>query len=195
MKPRTILLPIDVAECPREAFKVVNGFAERPGVTVILLAVVNLNMLAPENRVYAGLACEAHAHLERLAREYLPRTTATLMRVRLGKPAEEIIAAAKEDDADLIILPMRRAPVWKRCFAPFFPKNVVKLIRDAPCGVFVTEVRTCVNCERHWGRPVKEISLARDDLAESVRANDASLSSAQSSWATACQPNLARANR
>ena len=43
MKPERILLPVDVARCPLEVFDLVNGFAKRPEVTVLLLHVVDLD--------------------------------------------------------------------------------------------------------------------------------------------------------
>ena len=71
MKPERILLPIDTAKCPLEIFAVANGFACRPEVRVILLHVVNLNIVAPENRVYEELGREVYSHLDRLAQRYI----------------------------------------------------------------------------------------------------------------------------
>ena len=103
--PERILLPIDTAKCPLEGFAVVNGFARRPGVTVILLQVLNLNIAAPENRVYEELGREVYSHLCRLAHEYVPPFASTAVRVRAGRPEEEILAEAAEQKVDLIILP------------------------------------------------------------------------------------------
>ncbi len=167
MKPERILVPLDVAKCPREVFKVVNGFAQRPGVTVLLLHVVNLNIAAPENRVYAELGRSADGHLKRLAEHYVnPRTPARTL-VRFGNPAEEVVAAAKEENADLIILPRSRAPFWRRLFAPFLPKIVVQVIREAPCGVFVMDVQTRLDCNHPWPSPVTDIRPAVESVAGS----------------------------
>lgn len=153
MKPDRILVPIDIAKCPLEVFKVVNGFAERPGVTVLVLHVVSLNIFAPEKRVYEELGREADWHLKRLAENCVNPRASTLTRVRFGNPAEEVVAAAKEENADLIILPMYRAPFWRRLFAPFLPQIVVQVIREAPCGVFVMDVQTRLDCKRQWPGP------------------------------------------
>ena len=64
------MVPIDTTKCRPEVFGRVNAFADRPDVTVILLHVLNLNIVAPENRIYEELAQIARWHLERLAREY-----------------------------------------------------------------------------------------------------------------------------
>ena len=94
MKPERILLPLDIRKCPLEVFSVANGFARHPGATVILLHVVTLNIAAPEKRVYEELGRDAHWYLERLARGCLHPGVATTIRVRVGKPAEEILAEA-----------------------------------------------------------------------------------------------------
>ncbi len=162
MDPDRILLPLDIADWPIEAFRVVSRFAQRPGVTIILLHVVNLNIAMSENRLLDELAGEARASLERLAQEYLPPSTATLIRVRHGEPAGEILAAAKEESADLIVVPMRRAPLWRRLFPAWFPGTVVKLIRHPPCGLFVLEVMTHFNCQKIWGRAAEKPTPASD---------------------------------
>ena len=72
MEPERILLPLDIRRCPLEIFSVVEGFSKRPGVTLILLHVVHLNIVAPDNRVYEELALEAQGYLERLAQAICP---------------------------------------------------------------------------------------------------------------------------
>jgi nucleotide-binding universal stress UspA family protein len=114
MKPQRILLPIDTAQCPMEVFAAVNGFACRPEVTVILLHVVNLNIVAPENRVYEELGREVYSHLCRLADKYIHPFASTAVRVRAGHPEEEILAEAAEQKADLIILPNWGPSLWAR---------------------------------------------------------------------------------
>jgi nucleotide-binding universal stress UspA family protein len=157
-----ILLPIDLTKCPLEAFDLANTFAKRPAATVILLHVVNLNILAPENRVYDELAREARGHLERLANEYLHPGVSTLIRVRTGKPAEAIVEEAKAEKVDLIILPTVRPSFWRRLCAPMVPSLVEKVARKATCAVLVARVQTRFSCQEAWGRQVCEISAALD---------------------------------
>jgi nucleotide-binding universal stress UspA family protein len=158
MKPERILVPLDVASCPVEVFRAVNGFAERPGVTILLLHVVNLNIVAPENRVYDELGRDADWHLKRLAGKCLNPGASILTRVRFGKPAEEIVVAAKEEDADLIVLPMHRGSFCKRMFTFLAPQIIQHVIQEAPCGVCLVEAKTRFNCEKLWGRPFIEIA-------------------------------------
>jgi len=160
MKPERILLPLDISKFPQEVFQVVNGFAERPGVTVILLHVVQLNILAPESRIYDELCREAHSCLQQLARRFLHPMARTLIRVRVGNPARGIMAEAREANADLIVLPLYRVPFWKRLFAGVFPQTGETVIHAAPCGVFVMDVKTRLNCERERDQAGKTVPTA-----------------------------------
>jgi nucleotide-binding universal stress UspA family protein len=161
MKLERILLPVDITRCPLEIFDLVNGFAKRPEVTVILLHVVNVNILAPENRVYEELGQEAQWYLESLANKHVHPLASTITRVRIGKPAEEILAEAKALSVDLIILPTYGPSFWNRlkglwtnvCIPPV-STLAQRVIREATCGVFVVLAKTRLNCERAWGRPV-----------------------------------------
>jgi nucleotide-binding universal stress UspA family protein len=175
MKPERILLPIEVTRCPLEVFAVVNGFARRPEVTVILLSVVNLNITAPESRVYGELSEEAHWHLRRLARDYVHPVASTVTRVRAGSAAEEILAAAQAESVDLIILPTygpsfwgRVLGIWKPVSSPVVCRLTERVVREAPCGVFVVYSKTAFNCEKAWGRPANTGGQAGRERAESV---------------------------
>jgi len=194
MKPERILVPLDVACCPVEVFQVVNGFAERPGVTVLLLHVVSLNIVAPERRVYEELGCEADWHLRRLAGNCVNPMASILTRVRLGKPAEEIVAAAKEEDADLIVLPMNRGSLWKRMFAFLAPQIIRHVIRKAPCGVCLVEAKTRFNCEQIWGRPFIEITAAPEYLGGPAGAKGSWVLPGRRSPATTWLSSFARRN-
>jgi nucleotide-binding universal stress UspA family protein len=160
MKPERILLPIDVARCPLEVFALVNGIAQHPEVTVTLLHVLDLHILAPDNRVYEELSHAAARYLERLARACLPALPNVLIRVRTGRPAEAILAEARAQDARLIILPAGRRSFWKQLFAPIVGRTSTKVIRKAPCTVLVANVKARFNCQEAWGRQSGEISAA-----------------------------------
>ena len=164
MKPQRILLPIDTAKCPLEVFAVANGFASRPEVTVILLHVVNLNIVSPENRIYEELGREVYSHLARLAQRYMHPFASTAVRVRAGQPEEEILAEAAEQKVDLIILPSWGPSWWARLIASWrskpdaiLPRWAQSIIRKAACAVSVVNVKTRFNCERAWGRAGHEV--------------------------------------
>jgi nucleotide-binding universal stress UspA family protein len=152
MKPQRILLPLDIRKCLLEVFSVVNSLAKYPGPTVILLHVVTLIIAAPEKRVYEQLARDARWYLERLARGCLRPDVATIIRVRFGKPADEILAEAAAGNVDLIVLPSSPPSFWDRVFAPILPGVVERVARKAPCAVFRARVQGGFNCEDVWGR-------------------------------------------
>ena len=145
MKPEKIVFPIDLAKCALEALALFNSLAQRPDATITLLHVVNLNLLSPDRRLYDEVCREAEQRLEKLAGESL-HAAAVRVRVRLGKPAQGIVAEATEQKADLIVLPIHAGTARKHRFAPFVPKIVEHVSRNAPCGVFVVHVHTRMNC-------------------------------------------------
>ena len=152
MKPERILLPLDIRKCPLEVFSVVNGLAKYSGATVTLLYAVTLNIAAPEKRVYEELARDARWYLARLARGCLRPDIAAIIRVRVGKPAEEILAEAAAGNADLIILPSYPTSFWSRLLAPILPRVAEQVIRRAACRVFRARAHDRFNCDDVWGR-------------------------------------------
>jgi nucleotide-binding universal stress UspA family protein len=172
MKPKRILVPIDIARCPLEVFTRVNAFAGQPGVTIILLHVVTVKIAAADNRVFEELGREAGWYLERLARRHVHADASILIHVRIGKAAHEILAEAKAENVDLIILPTFGgslwkcgAPFWKRLVAPIFPGAIVeKLARNAPCALLFMHAEARFNCEERWGRPGNEINAPLEHL-------------------------------
>ena len=173
MKTDKILFPIDLAKCPLDAFSLVNDFAARPNATLILLHVVKLNILAPENRVYEELCQEAEWQLKQLAAHYVQPTVETRLRVRVGNPSEEIMAEAAEQQVNLIVLPLPQPSFWKRLLAPILPRTTGKLMEKAPCPVFALPVKNLFNCEEHWslGREVRAPQGNRPAGISPVRAS------------------------
>jgi nucleotide-binding universal stress UspA family protein len=152
MRTETMLVPLDIRKCPLEIFSVVNGLAKYPGASVTLLHVVTLNIAAAETRVYVELERDARWYLERLARGCLRPDIAISIRVRFGKPAEEILAEAAAGNADLIILPCYPPSFLSGLFAPILPRVVEQVVRKAPCPVFRAKAHDRFNCEDVWGR-------------------------------------------
>jgi len=169
MKPERILLPLDVRRCPLEIFSLVEGFVRRAEVTCTLLHVIDLNIAAPDNRVYHEVAREARGYLERLAHKYVPPIASALLRVRFGEPAEQILEEARTGEAELIILPTYAPSLWDRLVSVWRPDVcrtasplAEKIIREAACGVFVAGVKSRFDCEKAWGRLIRENSSAGD---------------------------------
>ena len=159
---QTILVPIDIKRCPLDVFELVNGFANQADVTLVLLHVLNVNIMAPDNRVYEELRQEAAGHLARLAVRYVSERVTILIRVRFGNPAKEILAEARAQRADLILLGAGQTSVWNRLFAPISCRTVKKVLREAGRGVFLVPVRTRGNCRE--GKDREPLRQPRDHL-------------------------------
>jgi nucleotide-binding universal stress UspA family protein len=148
MIPGRILLPVDITQCPLEVFSFINRFAGDHRVTVILLNAVNLNVMVLENRVIEDLSYLAEHHLKRLSEKFLNPDLSVRLRVRVGTPAQEILAEARESNVDLIILTRYGgSSFWKR---PFQPRIAEKVLRAAPCNATLLRVQTRFNCEEDW---------------------------------------------
>jgi nucleotide-binding universal stress UspA family protein len=171
MKPERILLPLDLRACPLEIFSLVEGFARRPEVTLILLHVIPQQASAPNRRRHEELALQARRCLERLAGEFVHPIASTLLHVRLGQPAEEILEEARAERVELIILPTRRPSLWSRLVSAWKPgvRRMVsplaeRIIRDSACGVFVASVKSQFDYARKWGLPMRNNDPALDYL-------------------------------
>lgn len=168
MKADRVLVPIDTTKCRPGVFSRVNDLASRPGVTFTFLHVLHLNIVAPENRIYEELADTARWHLERLTKRYVRPGVSVRIRIRAGNPVEEILAEAKADDVDLIILPTSGRSTWKhgqpsfgkRLFTTILPGIGERLIRASPWPVLVVHAETCFNCQKRWGHRVNDIAAA-----------------------------------
>jgi len=160
--PGRILLPVDLARCPLEAFSFLNTFAGRRQVTVTLLNVINLNAWTVENRIFSELAESAKLQLEWLAETLLNPGLSFRTQVRFGKPAQEIVAEAKEANMDLIVLTSYGArSVWRRRFRP---RIVAKILQDPPCDATLLRVRTQVSCGEGYLVSGASARLATVDL-------------------------------
>jgi nucleotide-binding universal stress UspA family protein len=170
MKTDRILLPIDLAKCPLDAIPLINSLAgHSTDVTVILLHVLNLNIMAPEARIYDDLCNEARWRLHRLAREQVHPQVDFCVRVRVGDPFEEIVAEAREQQVHLIVLPTFESSFWKRLFAPVVPRVVEKLARRAPCPVYTLRSAASFNCEMRWKSGQKITASSEGDSVGELR--------------------------
>jgi len=168
MNPQKILLPIDLRNCPVDAFPLVNRIANGSGANVTLLHVITLNILAPERRIYDELASEAHSALARLAQQYLPSAGSLETRVRFGNVVDEILTEAETDQSDLIIIPIHRKQELTalRAGVPLKSRGLERILREAGCGVCVAGSAIWFNCERAWRRPDAKAPARNEANAE-----------------------------
>lgn len=148
--PGRVLVPVDISACALEAFSFVNRFDVNERVTVTCLHVIDLNIILFENHLIDDLYCEAEKRLKGLCHQLLKPNLTVRLRVRVGRPAREILAEAKESNTDLIVLTsLSGCSFWKQLL---HPKIVEKVVRAAPCDVVVLRVQTRFNVESGWTR-------------------------------------------
>ncbi len=175
METRKLLLPIDVYKCRPAVFDVVNRFARKFQVTAILLHVVTLNVMSPENRVYEELTAEAKSCLRRLSAKYISPDALVFQQVRIGKAAEQILRQASEDSPDLILMTVNRAalrttPILRKLAQSTanLSRTVHSVLKTAPCDVLVLPLTGEFDCERAFGR-LQSTELRSDSHASTER--------------------------
>ena len=137
---RKILVPVDFSECSRKALRYAIPFAKQFGASLTLLYVTQINYAAGEfgmidSPLMEGQVREAaEKAMEKLLREEIGDAVPAAKQTRIGRPASEIAAAAKELDADLIILSTHGHTGLKHMLLGSVTENVVRL---APCPVLV----------------------------------------------------------
>jgi nucleotide-binding universal stress UspA family protein len=161
MKPQKILVPIDLRHFSPEIYEVINDLARNSSPKVVLLHVIHLNIQAPEARIYEELGREAYWHLNSLSSFVAPNASIEI-RVRFGRVTQEILAEARAEKTDLILLSPRQRPFWNWRLTlpwwsrgkPLFGSLAEGLTIGAGCQVLVASVKSTYDCELAWGRPM-----------------------------------------
>ena len=145
LRLKKILVPVDFSDFSVKAAKYGARFAEQFGATLLLTHVVE-PVRYPESVLIPPEMEEANRERLQLARtalaEFTKRqistdlTTETL--VRLGHPVDQIVSAAKEFDADLIIVGTHGHTGLKHLLLGSVAERVVRL---APCPVLTVRER------------------------------------------------------
>ncbi len=134
MQPKRLLVPVDLSSSSFDALLFARHLAMELSVQVTLLNVVNLNVPIPEGRVYNELFWEARDGLRKLGERFFCGNPAVKLRVRLGRPHEQIIAEADAERSELIIM---TGPKPKRWAWLFGRGTVGRVMRTAPCPTLV----------------------------------------------------------
>jgi len=134
MNGKRVLIPLDLMRSPCDALIFARTMAVDQPVCVTLLYVLNLNIVVPSRQIYDELCAESEAALRKLARFFFGEDRAARIVVRVGAPHEEIVAEAKAESADLIILsgPERRS--WKQLL---HLSTTQRIIDASPCPALV----------------------------------------------------------
>ena len=147
---KELLVPVDFSDCSKYALRYALAFAKQFEANITLLSVVpddstSFEYQSPE---YAELV---EARKTRYASE-LKKLSATLGKVkcknfvRVGKPFQEIVLAAKELDSDLILISTHGQMSMPKVE---LGSTAERVVRHAPCPVLVVRQK-----ERSFAPPV-----------------------------------------
>src|SRR5512133_447982 len=135
-----ILVPIDFSDSSVNAMRYAVGLAGKIDTQLTILYVVPrdygwLEIGKEAMREYdEALQSQAVESLRALAQSEIPAGTSVDLEVRIGRPAEEIVAAAAESKADLILLSTHGHTGLDRLLIGSVADRVARL---APCPVFL----------------------------------------------------------
>ena len=145
MNIKHILIPLDLMRSPCDALVFARNMAADSPVCVTLLYVLNLNIVSPGRQIYDELCAESEAALRKLARFFFGTDRAARIVVRVGPPHEEIVAEAKAESSDLIILSGPERRTWKQLLRL---GTTQKIIDASPCPAMVLPRRRKMTRQR-----------------------------------------------
>ena len=135
---RRIIVPVDFSSFSYKSLDYASAFAAQSEAEILVLHVVPLDYLGAEMIAFdypdvsQQSAQAARARLEKLAEERVPRSIRHELRVLIGRPSDEIVKAAADFGADLIVMSTHGYTGLKHAFLGSTTEHVV---RCAPCPV------------------------------------------------------------
>jgi nucleotide-binding universal stress UspA family protein len=127
-----ILAPLNLEKRSLEGVEFAAGIGRELPVRTTLLYVVELNIFPLDRSIYEEVCAEYLERLRSIAACAFDRLP--FLRVRVGRPHEEILTEANECEAELIAL---AAPKASRLGWPFRRNTVERVVRSAPCLTLV----------------------------------------------------------
>jgi nucleotide-binding universal stress UspA family protein len=136
-----ILIPTDFSQCAEKAMQYGFTLAQRLGASVVLLNsyIVPMypepesEMMGPDRpTLVAQTAAEARSELEAARQRLAPQGLLVETRAAEGMPAEAIVAAAKEEGCEMIVMGTHGRTGFKHLMLGSVAEQVV---RAAPCPV------------------------------------------------------------
>lgn len=137
---RRVLVPVDFSDSSLSALRYAVGLAMKfhASLTVVHVVAADYGWLGigqKASREYdETLQSQAVEQLRALVKTHIPQRVAADLEVRLGRPAEEIVAAATESNADLILLSTHGHTGLDLYLIGSVADRVARL---APCPVFL----------------------------------------------------------
>jgi nucleotide-binding universal stress UspA family protein len=141
-KLQKILVPIDFSDCSKKALDYAIPFARQFGAELHLLHVVEPYPAVPEMAPYDAETIEEGCLKMEGLRKQLGNVGPCSTFVRKGAPPTEITSAARELEADLIIISTHGRTGLSRMFVG---STTEKVVRSAPCPVLIVR-----ECEREF---------------------------------------------
>jgi universal stress protein A len=135
---RKILVPVDFSECSKKALQYAVAFARQFRAHLTLLNVVQISYPTGELGPLAPPMADAEVEeanrnaLADLAKTEIGADVPTIIQIRVGRPAEEIVLAARELEIDLIIISTHGRTGLKHVLLGSTTEHVV---RRGPCPV------------------------------------------------------------
>ena len=139
-KARRLLVPVDFSDSSLRALRYAVGLAAESGgsLTIVHVVPADYGLLSIGREEFRdldkSLQRQAANRLRTLANANVPRDVPADLEVRLGRPAEEIVAAANESKSDLIVLSTHGLTGLDRYLMGSVADRVARL---APCPVFL----------------------------------------------------------
>ena len=147
---RKILCPTDFSEPAHKGVEAGVKLAEKFSARLILAHVVTPPVLPVGAHPAAGGAAggqriplllderqaQARADLQELLGKRIPGHLASASRILFGRPADEIVRLAEEEDVDLIVIATHGQTGWGRIF---FGSVAEKVVRLADCPVLTVK--------------------------------------------------------
>ena len=146
----TILCPTDFSEASAEALDYAAGMAARFGARLCVLHVTQPVQPIPATVPIVDYSGFDTSGYEDIMREHATSELSELLKrpslanvdveseVRRGYPTDEILRAAEEMNADLIVIATHGATGWRRYV---FGSVTEKVLHQSSCPVLVTPVR------------------------------------------------------
>jgi nucleotide-binding universal stress UspA family protein len=141
-KLEKILVPVDFSDCSNKALQYAIPFARQFNARMIFMHALpfryatgfDVELVSYESFIEKDLRKDAQTQLAVLVKKYVPGEIPVQIEVRHGAPSTEIVNAAKEMAADLIIMSTHGYTGRLHAFIGSVAGAVVRL---APCPVFV----------------------------------------------------------
>jgi nucleotide-binding universal stress UspA family protein len=142
---KKILVPTDFSESAQHALKYAVSFAQEYQAEITLLHVVEIVAVGyasdlfpvPMAEAFQEISAYARTELAKLAQEVRSRGILVHELVAQGRPAAEIVRAAREQATDLIVLGTHGKGMLDHAL---FGSTAERVVRKAPCPVLMTRV-------------------------------------------------------